>query len=279
MKVMTEEEKERRTEAVNRNFFYPVEKVRDTEIEKSDAYKIVNANTGQKISSVSGRYALVPNRQIFQPFIDRLGIENLSKAYSLNAGKTYYFEFKTGRTLDIGGSGDLVNERLVVQNSYDKTRSFSFTFGAFRLVCSNGLFYPVSECVHFKKIHVGDISIDALTTAALANYERNDFGMWRAMASVPLTLDQQIQLVDQWQPFEPDEEKPSYKGNNALNANVKRYAQYKIEKEESLDNQRNAWGLFNQMNWALRRNIGDKDFSKKILGDRRSIEYIKSKVL
>jgi len=181
----------------------------------------------------------------------------------------------TGREFDFGG-GDTLKEKILVRNSYDKTKSFSFMCGAFRMVCSNGLYVGVGSVLAYKKIHVGEIPVDSIVNDALSRYSKNDFSFWRKLKEIPLTVEKEIEVLNNWQPYEVKDEEKTWKGNSLLNRWVKNYAERRIKSNESIDNQRNAWGLFNQMNQAIDRVVPRGQVDKKIAGNERMEVYLKS---
>lgn len=253
-------------EQLDKYVFFPVSKVKVL-----NTHRILDDKYGKVLSVVSENYKLVPNAEVVKPFIDHFGIERLEKVTIFNARRSYAFEFNTGREFDF--DGDRIRERLVIRNSYDKTKTFSFMFGAFRFVCSNGLYYAVNSAVVYRKIHVGEIPVSEIINKAINNYSQNDFEFYKKLLSIPLNLDQEIELVNQWQPFESKYNRV-YMGNANLNSRINWTANRLIKNPESKDNQRNAWGLYNQMNQAIRRNVTTSQFNKKILGDQRALEFL-----
>jgi len=78
--------------------YFPVEKIK-TGINK---YAIIRKDTGDKLSEVSKRYKLVRNIDIFKPFVDRFGVENIQKFYGWGKSKYFYMEINTGRKFNFG---------------------------------------------------------------------------------------------------------------------------------------------------------------------------------
>src|SRR3990167_3553863 len=101
----------------------PIEKVENKALRMG--YETRNALTGQRISEVSEQYTIVDNKRLLMPFIEHFGIEAMRELRTYGHGKYLHVSFDTGRQFDMG-QGDVINERLVVTNSYDKTRAFSF---------------------------------------------------------------------------------------------------------------------------------------------------------
>lgn len=261
---------------------YPVHKVEAD----NGKYHLINGQTGGFISQVSQRYELVPNDKVFRPFVEKFGLANVKRFYQYGNGKFTYAEFETGRTFNLGvaaGEADIIRERLVVQNSYDKTRAFSFMLGAFRLVCTNGL-YSGQALIAFRKKHVGEIPIDEMVSNALTSYHSNSFELWGRLKDVSLTRDQQIALVNNFQAFEVKKEDANsfyfdHNTNKQINNRIQSLTVRLIERPESIDNQRNAWGLYNQINRAIANVIdGRSQINKVILGNKNAEMYLGEKL-
>src|SRR3990167_3094681 len=141
-------------------------------------YGIFEHSSGQRISTVSERYCLVHNEQLLRPFVNQFGIDNMTNLVQYGNGRYLFASFETGRQFDMG-NGDIINERIILQNSYDKTKSFNFGLGAFRRVCVNQLFNSQS-LISYRKIHVGVIPVTELVCEALSNYTTNQFSFWKA---------------------------------------------------------------------------------------------------
>jgi len=61
-----------------------------------------------------------------------------------------------------------------------------------------------------------------------------------------------------------------------LNSRIQYTAKYKVNRNTNItDNQENAWGLYNQINYAIDRNIrGDSQIEKRITANKRMEEYL-----
>jgi hypothetical protein len=261
-------------QALERSYF-PVEKIQTG----SDKYAIIRKDTGQKLSDVSKRYTLVRNYEVFNPFIQHFGADKVKKFYGYGNSKYYYLELDTGRSFNFGTDTepDEVNERLIIQNSYNKTRSFSFMLGAFRWVCSNGL-YTGEAIVSYKKIHTGYIPTTELVYKALCRYTDNSFDTWKQLKEKPLTLDEELEIVEGFEAKELKEETKKDRWN--INNQIKYTARRRIERETSIDNQRNGWGLLNGVNWSIARNLyGSSKTSERITANKRLENYLVEKVL
>jgi len=248
-------------------------------------YHLIDGNTGRIISDVSKRYELVPNEKVFKPFVEQFGLENLKRFFQYGNGKYTYAEFNTGRTFNLGTdeAPDIVDERLIVQNSYNKTRAFAFMYGAFRHVCTNGL-YSGQAVIAFRKKHVGDIPVDGMIQTVFNSYQENNFDLWRKLKEATLSKDEEIALVNDFQAYEVKntEANSAYwdrNSNKQVNNRIKSLAARYIEKPESIDNQRNAWGLYNQINRAISGIVdGRSQVNKVILGNKNAEIYLSGKL-
>lgn len=253
--------------------FFPVEKRTTFDQLGNQIHAIVDP-VGQKvIAKVSDQYTLVDNKRLVTPFIEKFGEPVKVTEYSNR--KSYIFEFNTGRDFDLGG-GDIIKERIIIANSYDKTKSFSFFFGAFRMVCTNGLYTAMGAVIAFKKRHVGEIPVDELTKNALGSYTENKFSFWKRLKEIPLTLEQEVNLIDKWVPFEFEKEtEQEFNMVEYKNKTIKNRVAKLVQGSESLNNQRNAWGLFNQMNYGIAREYRTPAMvTKRIAGDKRSEKFL-----
>ena len=253
---------------------FPVEKVKLSD----KRYSLVNGRTGLPISEVSNRYTVVQNSEIFMPFVEKFGMDNMKTSYSYGAGKHYVAKFFTGREFDFGtpGQPDIIKEQIIVQNSYDKSKSFSFMFGAFRFVCSNGL-YTGTALVNFRKIHVGEIPVQEIVQSVMNSYEKNNFATWEKFRKVPLSEDKELALLDKFEALNVSDEARlcNYSGPVAKNRYIRNTASWKIRQKETINNQRNAWGLFNQINYAIDRNIsGKSNLGRRIKANQKLEDYL-----
>jgi hypothetical protein len=252
------------------NSFFNVEKLGNS---------IVDLRTHKEIASVSDKYTLVKNKDLISPIIEVLGIDSL-ESINMQGSYNWVYTFNTGRQFEIV-PGDIINERLIVQNSYDKSRSFAFMLGAFRFVCTNGL-YTGTAHLNYKSIHVGDIPVDDLVSNALNSYECNQFSHWSRLADIELDLDQELDILNGFRAFEVKNSdyasnQTSYwaldKRNDKLNYQINRRASQLVKRDESIDNHRSIWGLYNALNAGINYAISDRQINTKILANKRAEAY------
>jgi hypothetical protein len=123
---------------------------------------IVRQDTGEPISVMSKDYRLISNRELLEaalPMIDQYGgvipapnndadIE-VNRVFG-NARSQFAFDFPQ-REVKVGN--DIVHPRITLINSYDGTKRVGFRYGAYRLVCSNGLTIGKSSTETY--MHIG----------------------------------------------------------------------------------------------------------------------------
>lgn len=136
----------------------------------------------------------------------------------------------------IGDNGDLINPQITIRNGYDGNWALSILFGAFRLVCSNGLVIG-EKALQYRKEHVHDVGeiwrMDSLSVAMDQFSRVKD--IWKGWADTILTQDQAKEKVGRMQ-FTPNEEKDLLQ-------------EVEVSSGESLDDPKmkviTAWILFN----------------------------------
>ena len=243
---------------------------------KGEQY-IVRTDNDEKISLVSDRYTLVPNETLMTPFLKHFGEQNLVNC--VPKAKACLIEIETGRSFDFG-KGDLIRERLIVQNSYDRTRSYKFMFGAFRLVCTNGL-YTGMMSIQYRKIHVGEIPVEEMIKNVLKDYKSNKFDLWRKMSKTPIDVKVEVAMINKLVCLEvadDDKDKNSQYRNFAINEKIKESAAEYVNRVESVDNQRTVWGLYNQITRAIATQLrGKYMMDKKILANKLAEDYLAKK--
>ncbi|MBT6047990.1 MAG: DUF932 domain-containing protein [Candidatus Scalindua sp.] len=108
---------------------------------------IVREDTGEPISVMSKDYRLVSNQDLLMaalPHLNKFGavmanddLEMRSNHVFGNARSQFSFDFPLSEIAI--AKGDDLHPRLTLINSYDGTKRVGFKYGAFRLVCSNGM--------------------------------------------------------------------------------------------------------------------------------------------
>lgn len=266
--------------------FFGVSKKR-MEYEGKEGWYVVEDGNDVPLAEVSDRYELVSNRDLVSPFLKRFGPESFTSC--LRVGNRFTYKVETGRQMEIA-KGDILKEQIVIQNSYDKTRRFSFMFGAFRMVCSNGL-YTGQAVINFRKRHVGQIPVDDIVARTLSSYKTNDFTVWRDFQGQKLDYREQIKLVGSFEPFEVQDEEEKELDDKAVltrwgqpknarfyNADIRdkavRILKSATEKDNHIMHPENGWGLYNVINTAIASSIRPKAISNIILANQRAESYL-----
>ena len=153
---------------------------------------IVDSNTGKVFSIVSKDYKIIRHEQAIEHIKsiiarnDHLGkYHNEVNFYNAGGRMRCTFTFP-GISAEIQ-KGDVVKLQLHLFNSYDLAWSFTIIFGAFRLVCTNGLVIG-NTIFHIKKRHVyelDDLNIRKNIATATKQFEKQA-GKWMNLAQIPL---------------------------------------------------------------------------------------------
>jgi len=123
----------------------------------------------KKLNQMSDVYSLVACKEIF-PEIEKIFNEfnmKFNVEYSeLNNVKFYgdYILEDSSLNYVMKGTNDVIRPILRINHSYNGTSRYSFIFGYFRLVCSNGLVIPVEEMKEFNLSIRGKHTKDSIVT-------------------------------------------------------------------------------------------------------------------
>lgn len=163
-----------------------------------------NDNERDEVIAVHKKnYKLVPNLEVYSAFERALAASGISMSNLLVEDRLAYQGGRALRTYrfpdhkyDIGAN-DPVMLQLRVSNSYDGTSRFSVLFGAFRVVCSNGMVIGESlvntQQKHTASLDVGRIAAQLRT--AVTVLERNT-QQWRAWKEQPCPMSLAQAAVD-----------------------------------------------------------------------------------
>jgi hypothetical protein len=239
----------------------------------ADGKRVLVDYTGHTVARVSDRYALVQNRDIFGPIVAHFGEDKIKRVMVQGRGRYAHMMLETGRefSFSYNGQTDVIKERLVIENSYNHTRSFRFMFGAFRMVCSNGL-YTGQAVLAIRRIHSGRIDIGGIVQNVLDSWETNSFDLWRDFQRQPMTLQEEIALAERFQPFDGGtDEKPNLLARRS-NRWVSQCAVSAVNRPESVDNQRNAWGLLNGLNRGISTVLRTRGALQRVISANQAAE-------
>jgi hypothetical protein len=98
--------------------------------------------------------------------------------------------------------GDPIKPQCVVTNSADLSKRFSIIFGAFRMLCSNGMVIPDSrfpDHVLIKNLHkMGTLDLDEAISKMMVGFESfsDTLGVWKEYAKIELTKDRMTGILE-----------------------------------------------------------------------------------
>lgn len=126
----------------------------EKEIPKRKA--IVRTDTNQTLGIASSSYALLPHANVVNGFREALtGYKITEQIQVTKNGAHLYYRVGLPEVVVKVSEEDSVSLMLFVKNSYDGSHSLQILFGAFRLVCSNGMVIG-RKFVEFNHKHVGE---------------------------------------------------------------------------------------------------------------------------
>jgi hypothetical protein len=133
---------------------------------------ITNDTTGEILAIHKDKYCLQKNEDVFGQFNQALAESSMDLTGLIVNDELAYQGGRAIRTyrmpahqVDIG-DGDPVDLMLKIQNSYDGSRRFGMNFGAFRVLCSNGLVIGNNMC-EVKAKHTSGLDISEVTRRLL----------------------------------------------------------------------------------------------------------------
>jgi Domain of unknown function (DUF932) len=120
---------------------------------------VVRTDTMRPIGLVSKKYALLPHADVVDALRQTFkGQEVQEKIRMTHNGARMHVEI-TLPNITLKVEGDEIAMRLVVGNSYDASRKVNIAFGAYRVVCSNGMIIG-RRLISVSRRHVGEVTID-----------------------------------------------------------------------------------------------------------------------
>ena len=161
----------------NSNWDYEVvqERLKRPNGKQSKIFSNVRTDTGEELGYSTERYGIVQNADLLtkaESAFDSRGIKYERNVYATNDGAklraVYDLQGEQFRTT-VPMVGDIMNYRLTVQNSFDRTLRVSFALGLMRLVCLNGM-QTMEKDIDMVSKHSTKLNLDNLITdSALDN--------------------------------------------------------------------------------------------------------------
>ena len=150
---------------------------------------VARTDTLRTIGIVSRRYALLPHAEVVGTLRTAFSGQEIEETIHMtHHGARMHLEI-TLPEVTLKVEGDEIAMRLVVANSYDGSRKVQIAFGAYRLVCSNGMTIG-RKLLSFNSRHVGNVSLQVAQirkqTTILTGLFKATAPTMRKMASTPL---------------------------------------------------------------------------------------------
>ncbi len=145
--------------------FFPVEEIDLVRVDgvKTNLRALVNGNNGDELGIVTDKYNVFTHRQASETvkeFLEKVSLPHVTtKLSTANSGSRFFEQiafpslafdpakgFVNSTALDnFGLTRDTYQPMITIKNSYDKTLGLSWSYGLFRIVCSNGMAVKVAE--------------------------------------------------------------------------------------------------------------------------------------
>ena len=127
---------------------------------QTDFDALYRPETEEVLSIVSKDYKLVTHKDAVDPILESLemvGGFELEKIQVDKLGRRMEIGFVNKEIrYDVDGDGDKISPTFRILNSYDKQYGLTYSIGAFRLVCSNGL-RLFRNMERIREFHVGQV--------------------------------------------------------------------------------------------------------------------------
>lgn len=129
---------------IQEKLFFPVSEepisISGNEITSHKA--IVRNDTNDVLSIVSSDYQLFKNEEVLRPLKKILKDNqnvNIKKVWTAQNGASSFIELDFPKQIRELKKGDVVSNRMIIMNSYNRLKKLSVMFGLIRLVCTNGM--------------------------------------------------------------------------------------------------------------------------------------------
>lgn len=118
---------------------------------------VVRTDTMDTLGIVSSEYGLVKHASVVDSFREAGKKYHVSEKISLtNNGAQLFYQMTFPKVQAEVQKGDFIQMMMIVKNSYNSMNSLQVVFGAFRLVCTNGMILG-TKFVSFNYKHIGRV--------------------------------------------------------------------------------------------------------------------------
>lgn len=228
---------------MNNNYNFPVEMqpifLSDGK-QIDDQRAVVRTDTMQTLGIVSPSYSVIEHKSVIDSFREAGQKYNVKEKITLDHnGARMFYQMTLPKVQMQVAKGDLIQLMMIAKNSYNGWNSLQIIFGAFRLVCSNGLILG-TKFMQFNYRHIGNIGgmrdennlqnyVDAFEN--YVNLFNNQKPVIDAMTKKQLHADKNL--------FDAEKIKlPKYLLEEAQNS-------FETEKDHSV------WGYYNALTFAV----------------------------
>ena len=120
---------------------------------------VIRTDTMRSLGVVSSKYALLPHADVVGTLRDTLKGQTVEEKIGVTHNGARMHVEMTLPTITLSIDGDEIAMRVIVINSYDTSRKVQISFGAVRLVCSNGMIIG-RQFISLKRRHTGDMHLE-----------------------------------------------------------------------------------------------------------------------
>lgn len=117
---------------------------------------VVRTDTMQTLGLVSNDYGLVKHSTVIDTFRKNVKQDVTEKVNLTHDGAVLFYQMMFPKVESEIRKGDLVRMQMIVKNSYNGSNTLQIIFGAFRLVCSNGMILG-TKFLSFNFKHIGEV--------------------------------------------------------------------------------------------------------------------------
>lgn len=263
--------------------FFPIKKMKASNFVKKGLeftpnkshFVVADTPDGQYVvNTCSSTYELINNQELITPVI-----EKLEAAYDLKikASVHNYSRFHVDFVIQDHNVGtrkkDDIFPRIRLNNSYDGSMKYSYEFGFYRLVCTNGLTAPIAGTQHkMKMMH---------TPAAGDSVALN-----KTLDAIDIFVEQSAQIIKGYKPLMDKNYKTLAQATEKMMEAIKEtkypgrqseLAAERLAKEVNMGYPLNDWLVYNAMNFALFQNESKMKEHKRAGMDIKVLNYLLNK--
>lgn len=228
---------------------FPVKKVEVPGLSLSHcAYDvIVDTPKGDlRVNSCSKGYSLVPLEELLIPFEEKMDASfNYDVIYRHKDHSQFFIDYIIDHPLTFGE--DTIKPKIRVNHSYTGTLKFTFLFGAYRLICSNGLIIAEEEITRIIRKHTLNFDGEA-TGLRMIGAIQSGLAKWPEMQKQVEVLSD-MPVGNFTKTFKKIATKVDFP--TSLSSQVRERMLYEVGR---LGTDNNLWLLYNSMNYQLNHN-------------------------